>query len=55
MNVVNTENHSNVLVDKFVTRLFQTAISDLHAKAAPSAHDLAMAYQAAFAARKAAR
>ncbi len=55
MNVVNSENHSNFLVNKFVARLIQTATCDLHMRAKPSAHDLAMAYQAAFAARKASK
>ncbi len=52
MNVVNSENHSNFLVNKFVARLIQTATCDLQARVKPSAHDLAIAYQVAFAARK---
>ena len=40
--------------NKFVVRLVQSATSDLKTVTPPSAHDLAMAYQAAFAARKAA-
>lgn len=64
MNVVNSENHStNFAVspcgetsffNKFVVRLVQSATSDLKAVTPPSAHDLAMTYQAAFATRKAA-
>ncbi len=54
MNVVNSESQSNFLVNKFVARLIQTATCDLQTRAKPSAHDLAMAFQAAFATRKAA-
>ena len=54
MNVVNSENHSSSFVNKFVARIIQTATCDLQIRSKPSAHDLAMAFQAAFAARKAA-
>jgi hypothetical protein len=54
MNVVNSENHSTPFFHKFVVRLVQTAASDLKTITPPSAHDLAMAYQAAFATPKAA-
>ena len=54
MNVVNCENHSTPFFNKFVVRLVQSATSDLKQVTPTSAHDLAMAYQAAFAARKAA-
>ena len=40
-------------LNKFVVRLVQSATSDLKPVTPTSAHDLAMAYQAAFAARKA--
>lgn len=53
MNVVNSENHSDFLVKSLVARLIQTSACDLQVTTTPSAHDLAMAYQAAFAARRA--
>lgn len=54
MNVVNSESHSASFFNKFVVRLVQTAASDLKPVTPTSAHDLAMAYQAAFATPKAA-
>ena len=55
MNVINSENHSEMFVNMFAPRSTETATSDLQTKTPLSAHDLAMAYQAAFAARKAVR
>ena len=55
MNVINSENHSEMFVNMFAPRLVETATSDVQTTAPLSAHDLAMAYQAAFAARKAVR
>lgn len=54
MNVINSENHSEMFTNKFFTRLFEKVTPDFQTPTPPSAHDLAMAYQAAFAARKAA-
>ncbi len=53
MNIINSETHSSFLVNKFVARLIQTATCDLQTRAKPSAHELALAYQAAFTAHAA--
>ena len=64
MNVINSESQSSRFAvspcgeasffNKFVVRLVRSATTDLKPVTPPSAHDLALAFQAAFAARKAA-
>ncbi len=54
MNALHHETELNAFVNKFVARLLQSAASDLASTRAPNAHEVAMAYQAAFNTRAAA-